>query len=348
MKAFAKLRLVLFYGLGLWLSPSMLEAQSLDDFNSRSFPLELPCETNFSEQKFLVTTQYQQSNQLLALQASALLEVNDPEFIKNTFEEWGFHGVHFIGPNRNGHSLAVAIRKEMTLVVHRGTRSVVDVLRDIQFLPKSLSVIPGLDGKSHSGFLRQYLELRKDLLKVLKSELDLGQNKPIYVTGHSLGGAVAAINALDLHKLGYLVKGLYTSAQPILGDQVIQGLLSYHIGDRYHRLIRSDDIVPQLPPPASIAPLFDDLKLGVAARFVRSLSYSHHPSPAYLADKQGKRSLVSPLIRGQMFWESVKKEYESDSLRNLVAKIMERPLHYLCSLGAAGSTLKSYSNLPNQ
>ena len=185
---------------------------------------------------------------------------------------------------------------------------------------------------------RQYTERRDAMLEVLKSELDVNDNRPIYVTGHSLGGAVAAINSLDLKILNYNLQGTYTSAQPILGDHVVQGLLSYHLANRYFRLIRTDDIVPRVPPTAALDDLFDDIfpHLGLG-KILRKLAYSHHAGIAYLANEGVKASPITASVRDHLFWSEIKSKFEQGSFIETVLGIVQKqkshsPLEYLCSL----------------
>ena len=109
----------------------------------------------------------------------------------------------------------------MILVSHRGTQTISEGLRDAAFFPSKIR-IDGLAGKVHTGFLKQFKLLRKDLDRLIAKD----ETRPIFVFGHSLGGAAATITGLYLKHRGLDIWSLYTSGQPVVGDQVYQGLPS--------------------------------------------------------------------------------------------------------------------------
>lgn len=98
---------------------------------------------------------------------------------------------------------------------------------------------PGM--KIHSGFYKTYMELKKDIDEFIKKF----KPKEIFITGHSLGGALATICGLDLHNYSPLV---YSFASPRVGNNIFAStfneLLPYA-----QRIENSEDIITDLPPP---------------------------------------------------------------------------------------------------
>jgi len=83
-----------------------------------------------------------------------------------------------------------------SIVVFKGTDNFFDILTDINFFPKSTSV-----GVVHRGFYNAFSKIYPKL----KEYLDLIENK-IFLTGHSLGGALAILcSAYFKHKNPILV-----------------------------------------------------------------------------------------------------------------------------------------------
>lgn len=76
------------------------------------------------------------------------------------------------------------------------------------------------------------------------------RSAPIYVTGHSLGGAIAIVAALDIHRTyGKAIK-LYTFGEPRVGNAAFAAYVAAQIPDTF-RVIHYADMVPHLPPAAS-------------------------------------------------------------------------------------------------
>jgi hypothetical protein len=72
----------------------------------------------------------------------------------------------------------------------------------------------------------------------------------IYVTGHSLGGAMAFVAALALvgDPLWKKVRGVYTYGQPMVIDSREEEKFHKLIGSAVYRHVYYNDIVPHLPP----------------------------------------------------------------------------------------------------
>ena len=80
--------------------------------------------------------------------------------------------------------------------------------------------------------------------------------QPLFITGHSLGGALAIIAAERLRReLKIEAAAVYTFGAPRVGSAAFAG--SYNacgLGDRSYRLIHGLDIVPTLPPSSARLP----------------------------------------------------------------------------------------------
>jgi len=89
----------------------------------------------------------------------------------------------------------------------------------------------------------------------------LGKSVPpggkIFVTGHSLGGALAVLIAEHIDtELGddMVVEAVYTFGMPRVGNQAVADSYNAHLGQRTYRLVHGEDLVPTVAP--SDLPLF--------------------------------------------------------------------------------------------
>lgn len=101
-----------------------------------------------------------------------------------------------------------------------------------------------LPGKVHQGFLHSLNNLWSSI-KAFQIPLD----KPLYITGHSKGGALAYLAAARWQKqFSTVPTGVYTYAAPRVGNQ--QFALAYDtvMKELTHRFEYRDDLVPHLPP----------------------------------------------------------------------------------------------------
>ena len=93
-------------------------------------------------------------------------------------------------------------------------------------------------GKVHSGFQEEVNDLWMDILKELEHNAQLKVKKDVYMTGHSLGAAMATICASRLDPAA-----LYTYGSPRAGTRkFIKSITCPH-----YRHVNNNDIVPKVP-----------------------------------------------------------------------------------------------------
>lgn len=136
--------------------------------------------------------------------------------------------------------VAVDSRREHQIISVRGTANPENVIVDARFI---FVDVDSLGIKVHKGFAEASKEVLKDLLKDNADTLD--KNKPVIVTGHSLGGAVAVLLGMHLQEMGYNIDSIYTYGQPKVTDR--------HGANKFKsipliRYANKKDIVPLVPP----------------------------------------------------------------------------------------------------
>jgi hypothetical protein len=110
-------------------------------------------------------------------------------------------------------------------------------------------------GYVHGGFYRNIRAIWPTVVEAL----DALQPEWIYFTGHSFGGALAALAGALLadyateKPAGYgalwsKLKAVFTFGQPMVGDETFRSTYATSVGPRLVRYVFAHDIVPHLPP----------------------------------------------------------------------------------------------------
>ncbi len=153
--------------------------------------------------------------------------------------------------------------KHIAILAFRGTElgsaNYIDMLTDINVNP--IEFPPNNNTYVHGGFYRGLLAAWPKLMETLNeccTENDTITD--IYITGHSLGGALACLATaaifLDTQGVFYGIdqlrdklnfRGLYTYGQPMIGDHNLAKLCEHTFGDRVFRHIYNRDLTPRLP-----------------------------------------------------------------------------------------------------
>ena len=139
---------------------------------------------------------------------------------------------------------------EYNLLAFRGTKTPQDWMTDIACLPIHFeSVFAGYPaiGEIHTGFARCLAEgLQRVVLPLQHADRD----KPLLITGHSLGGALAALAGVCFTVSNApipRISAIYTFGQPRLGLQPFCDEYKRQLAGKLVRFINSKDIVPRVP-----------------------------------------------------------------------------------------------------
>ncbi len=180
----------------------------------------------------------------MSLAVASKLAYQNASTIQSTVTgEWGLPDVHFFDADDT--QVFVARNDQIVLVAFRGTESWGDWITDFNAVTTSRPY-----GDVHRGFYQAY-EVVQDQIKGCLGSGDLGGRK-LWITGHSLGGALAVVAAAEFQGT-YDLTGLYTYGQPKVGFSSLKDFLNSHYANRFYRFVNDDDIVPQVPPVYSHA-----------------------------------------------------------------------------------------------
>lgn len=151
-----------------------------------------------------------------------------------------------------------------SIIAFRGTQTQLEWWQNLQATqqPYFNPATGEQHGYVHAGYLQLMRNQIGDLL--LNAVRRLDPNLPCYVTGHSLGGAVATLAAIEIALNVPKIRPqlqLYTYASPRIGDRTFAEVHSQLIPNSY-RIVNSSDSVPLVPP------------IAIANNFVRA-NYAH-------------------------------------------------------------------------
>ncbi|XP_010527179.1 PREDICTED: uncharacterized protein LOC104804568 isoform X2 [Tarenaya hassleriana] len=213
-----------------------------------------------------------------AMEAWAMLAtaLGHPSFIKSEFEK-----ICFLDNDITDTQVAIwrdSMRKRL-VIAFRGTEQTKwkDLQTDLMLVPAGLNPERiGGDFKQevqvHSGFLSAYDSVRIRIISLLKLAIGYIDNvaEPpykwhVYVTGHSLGGALATLLALELAssqlaKQGTITVTMYNFGSPRVGNKRFADVYNQKVKDSW-RVVNHRDIIPTVP---------------------RLMGYCHVAQPVYL------------------------------------------------------------------
>ena len=137
------------------------------------------------------------------------------------------------------------------IVAFRGSKTPQDFLQDAKFEQVMLAEIPhGAEDPLvmvHEGFLEDFDAITVTLISQVRTYLALKPLAKIYITGHSLGGALAILCALEFSQQLLMPELVVTFGQPRVGNAAFRDLYNAALLNRTFRVINQNDIVPRTP-----------------------------------------------------------------------------------------------------
>jgi hypothetical protein len=140
------------------------------------------------------------------------------------------------------------------VVAIRGTEGIQEWVHDAQFLPVNCPFMPAA-GNTEDGFTAIYSSMRTGVDAaspgVAKALSTLPFKRPvtsITVCGHSLGGALATLLALDVAVNTPFFPAVFTYASPRTGDSQFVAVYNHTVPNTT-RIANRVDLVPKLPLP---------------------------------------------------------------------------------------------------
>lgn len=190
-----------------------------------------------------------------SLARASLVSYRPKSVVTRTVEEWGLKDVKTFGYDSDDTEdfkltqAYVAWNDEIVVVTFRGTETPQDWVNNAN----ALFVRDGPFGSSvHSGFRYALHEPYGDttlIERLMKEAEELGEEgrRAVYVTGHSLGAALATLAAAYFLDGGVAMTGMYTFGAPRVGDSVFAREFNKRGRAKAHRFVKQQDLIARMP-----------------------------------------------------------------------------------------------------
>lgn len=156
----------------------------------------------------------------------------------------------------------------------------------------------GVGARFHRGFMRALHEIWQPAITEIQ-RLHSEKERPIWVTGHSLGGALAILAAWRMQQNFIPIHQVVTFGSPMVGNDVAMAAFEREFAGRILRYVDQPDVVPWLPTLSLVANPFvhcpNEVRLGTGSG----------PQSAVDVIRDLATGLVDSLLQGQKFQEQL-------------------------------------------
>jgi predicted lipase len=110
----------------------------------------------------------------------------------------------------------------------------------------------GVDARFHKGFLDALASIWDPVYEAVSEEMKK-EDRPLWLTGHSLGGALALLSAWLFDRRTVNVHQVYTYGAPMVGNKVASAAFDKAFPEKIYRFVNLTDPVPMLPTMSLVA-----------------------------------------------------------------------------------------------
>lgn len=165
-----------------------------------------------------------------------------PAYVEKQLKLWGYEPFRWVEDKKTDTQALVTGKGSHLVVCFRGTSSGKDALVDTRFLKTKAF---GGRGKVHRGFNKA---LDSVWPQVQAAVDELGADKKIFVSGHSLGAALAQLAAHRFALSDHSIAGVYVYGSPRIGNPEFRDAYNELLEAKTFLHINNTDIVARIPP----------------------------------------------------------------------------------------------------
>lgn len=182
----------------------------------------------------------------------------------------------------------------------------------------------GVAARFHRGFMQALADIWDPLYAAVDEEMKK-QERALWLTGHSLGGALALLAGWRFLQQFVPVHRIYTFGAPMVGNTVAVQAFDKEFQNKIYRFVHEPDLVPHLPTMSLLANAYghclQEMVLGSAAAAGEAVA----SGVGFF--KQLASSTKESLLEGQLvdqIWEHVKQRLGAHGIAIYRSRLAEK------------------------
>ncbi len=235
----------------------------------------------------------------------------------------------------------VATNDEHIVVAFRGTESptCIDGLKDWLLTDAANMLIQpqgdlgtdfaaaGVGAYWHDGFMRALACVWDPLVEKVQAELKKS-DRPIWITGHSLGGALALLAAWRFKRKFIPIHQIYTFGAPMVGNSQATEAIDRELPDRVFRYVNDQDPIPLLPTLSLLANAYSHCQKQIVLGIAVAAAEGSVTAVDFFKHWAGK--VTDGVIQGKLLddiWLGLKERvgaHAMEKYRNKVAELLQK------------------------
>lgn len=179
----------------------------------------------------------------------------------------------------------------------------------------------GVGARWHDGFMRALAGIWDPLVEAVQAERQKS-DRPVWVTGHSLGGALALLAAWRFKRKFIPVHQVYTFGAPMVGNTETAAAIDREMPERIFRYVNDQDPVPLLPTLSLLANAYSHSQKEIVLGMVEAAGGAAVTALAFF--KQLAEQTADGVVQGTLVddvWKGLQERIGAHSLGNYRTRI---------------------------
>lgn len=180
----------------------------------------------------------------------------------------------------------------------------------------------GVGARFHRGFMAALAEVWEPLLQTVEASLK-AKRRPLWITGHSLGGAIALLAAWRFHQKFIEVHRICTFGAPMVGNKAAADAYHREFPNKIVRYVDYCDMVPKLPTISLLSNEYDHVQREILLGGSQDASLAASTLYAQAADASTSPENEVDEQASNTIWNGLHSGIASHLMDNYIARLEE-------------------------
>jgi hypothetical protein len=266
--------------------------------------------------------------------ASDLAYYNEPEGPQNFKAELGLDAKLFSVGNTQAY---VATDDDHIVVAFRGTEAPTSLegLKDWLLTDaNNYLILPegrigtdfaaaGVGARFHRGFMTALADIWDGVCTTVEAELKK-KERPLWLTGHSLGGALALLAAWRCLRKTMDVYRVYTFGGPMVGNEAAVKAFDKELEGKVYRFVHGPDIVPKLPTISLVDNAYGHCVQEVPVGLVGAAATAEESAEGFWAQLAAGAGKALDAVRIDKIWQRLLQGIRAHDIAKYRERIAEK------------------------
>jgi hypothetical protein len=181
----------------------------------------------------------------------------------------------------------------------------------------------GVGARFHRGFMTALADIWDPVCAAVQAELQK-KERPLWVTGHSLGGALALLASWRFLRKTLDVYRVYTFGGPMVGNDAAVKAFDRELEGKVYRFVHGPDLVPKLPTVSLVANVYGHCLNEVHVGVVEVAAATAESAHDFLSRLAAGAGAALDKVRVDRIWERLMQGVSAHDIARYRACIAEK------------------------